>query len=291
MGSLARVGGLTFTKADYLARKKWALENIDERKEYAVGDVIHCNYCGRVKSLDMPERNFYINAHCDCLDAKAQQEKAHAERLERIKKYKEYNERSLPTEVRNATFYRIVDKDSSEEYLTVCERCEKFCRNFQAVKKSGRGIWLYGEFDTGKSYLAAAILKTLQSEGVPAIFTTLGRIMEELKASYNSANGNGLTEQGVMGLYSGVDCLIIDGFQGIKSSKRGAESWTADRFCEIIQRRCDNNLPTVITCRSSIKELASNSMLPWGIVDRLASKMVVMQLTDCQRKIQAELEF
>ena len=287
---LEKIDGFSFSLERYLASKKRWLERIDLRKEYVVMDKIYCKACGRVKSVDMPERNFFINANCDCQERREAQERAAEKRIEQAKMFKELNERTLPAEVRGASFYGIFDKYSSQDYITICSRCEKFCTNFQAVKQSGRGIWLYGEYDTGKTYLAAAMLKSLQSEGVTVNFTTVGRIMEDLKATFGA--GSTATEQSVMNLYCGVECLIIDGFTGIKSSKRGAESWQAERFCEIIRRRCDLNLPTVITCRRSIKELAADNLLPWEIVDRLTAKMVPFQLTEIQRKAkQEEIEF
>ena len=294
MGELRHVGAdmksEIFTPEKYEERKRHWLSTVDEENEYVVFDKIYCKHCRTEKSLDMPERYFYIKCACDCERKRAEQEARSRERIARARTYQEINARTLPAEVRGASFYRIVDSTSSENYITVCERCEKFCHNFQAVRQSGRGIWLYGGFDTGKTYLAAAILKTLQSEGVLCTFTTMERILEELKATYNNAAT--ATEQGVMASYAKTDCLILDDFTGIKSSKRGAENWAADRFCEIIKRRYEQHLPTVITSRRSIKELATDGLLPREIVDKLVNKMVPLQLIESQRRArQQEIEF
>ena len=294
MGELKHVGAdmksEIFTPEKYAERKKHWLSTIDEKNEYVVLDKIFCKHCNKEKSLDMPERNFYTKCPCPCESQKAKLELERRDRIERAKVYQEINARLLPAEVRDATFYGIVDSNSSEKYITVCERCEKFCRNFQAVKQSGRGIWLYGAFDTGKTYLAAAILKALQSEGVLCMFTTMERILEELKATYNSTAT--ATEQGVMASYTKADCLILDDFTGIKSSRKGVENWAADRLCEIIKRRDEQHLPTVITSRRSIKELATDGLLPREIVDKLVNKMVPLQLIESQRRArQQEIEF
>lgn len=294
MGELRHIGtdikSEIFTRERYEERKKHWLSTIDADNEYVLFDKIYCKHCRKEKSLDMPERNFYTKCPCPCESQKEKFERERQERMERAKAYQAINERTLPAEVRGASFYRIVDRTSSENYITICERCEKFCYNFQAVKQSGRGIWLYGGFDTGKTYLAAAILKTLQSEGVLCTFTTMERILEELKATYNNAAT--ATEQGVMANYAKVDCLILDDFTGIKSSRKGAENWAADRFCEIIKRRYEQHLPTVITSRRSIKELATDGLLPREIVDKLVNKMVPLQLIESQRRAtQQEIEF
>ena len=294
MGELRHVGAdmksEIFTPEKYEERKRHWLSTVDKKNEYVVFDKIYCKHCRTEKSLDMPERYFYIKCACDCERKRAEQEARSRERIARARTYQEINERTLPAEVRGASFYRIVDSTSSENYITVCERCEKFCHNFQAVRQSGRGIWLYGGFDTGKTYLAAAMLKFLQSEGVLCLFTTMERILEELKSTYNNAATE--TEQGVMASYAKTDCLILDDFTGIKSRTRGAENWAADKFCEIIKRRDEQHLPTVITSRRSIKELATDGLLPREIVDKLVNKMVPLQLIESQRRAsQQKIEF
>ena len=294
MGELKHIGegmkSTVFTPESYKERKQFWLSTIDENSEYVVVDKIYCKHCGAKKSLDMPERYFYTKCSCDCENRRKADEERSKARLARAREYAEINNKMLPAEVRGAAFHRIVDSRSSEHYITVCERCEKFCRNFQAVKESGRGIWLYGGFDTGKTYLAAAILKALQEEGVTCLFTTMEMVFEELKSTYNS-NGP-TTEKVIMARYSDVECLILDGFTGIKSSRKGADNWAADKFCEIMKRRFNQHRPTVVTCRETIKELVVGGLLPREIVDKLINKMVQLPLTELQRRAtQQAIEF
>lgn len=294
MGELRRVGedikSTVFTPERYAQRKEYWLSTIDEKNEYVVYDKIYCKHCRKEKSLDMPDHFFYTKCSCDCERQRLAVEEKRKERAERLRAYQVVNERTLPAEVKGASFSRCVDETSSKNYITVCERCERFCRKFQAVKQSGTGIWLYGGFDTGKTYLAVAILKALQAEGVLCTFTTMDRILEELKATYN--NSATATEQDVMSKYVGVECLILDDFTGIKTGKKGADNWAADRFCEVIKRRHDKLLPTVITCRDSIRDLATEGLLPREIVDKLVNKMVPLLLIEIQRRAtQQGIEF
>lgn len=295
MGALKHIGesikSKYHTPERYAEKKAHLLATVNPACEYVVIDKIFCKHCGKEKTLDMPERYFFVKCRCDCEARRDEALERHREKLEKVKLYKAINERTLPAEVQRASFYGIFNNKSSENYITVCDRCEKFCRNFQAVKESGRGIWLYGEFDTGKTYLAAAILKALQNDGVLCTFTTFERILEELKSTYGNNNGT-VTEQVVMSSYAKVDCLILDNFTGIKSSRKGADNWAADRFCEIIKRRHDQHLPTVITSRASIRDMATDGLLPREIVDKLVNKMVPMQLIESQRRArQQEIEF
>ena len=294
MGELKHIGtdvkSTYFTRQKYEERKAYWLSTIDKENEYTVLGRIYCRHCGKEKSLDMPERNFFTKCPCDCQAKKEKQEKARADRSIKVRQFQVLNDRMIPAEVRGASFFNLANSRSSENYINVCGRCEKFSNNFEAVKQSGRGIWLYGAFDTGKTYLATAMLKNLQNNGVLCLFTTMERILEELKSTYNS--GAMSTEQGVMSNYAKVDCLILDDFTGVKQNRKGVDNWAADKFCEIVKRRTDKNLPTVITSRYSIRDLATDGLLPREIVDKLVNKMVPLQLTESQRRAQQQsIEF
>lgn len=295
MGDLKRVGDCLsskyFNPKSYEARKKYWLSTVDPQTEYAVYGRIYCKHCRGEKSVDMPERFFYTKCSCPCQEQARKREQERRNRIERVKRNRELNARLIPTETVGASFYRIFDEKSSEGYINTCLRCSSFCKKFGIVQTSGRGVWLYGGFDTGKTYLAVAILNELQNDGVLCCFTTMERILEELKATYGNASVT--TEQAVISSYVDAECLILDDFSGIKaSSKRSSDGWASDKFCEIIKRRCDKHRPTIVTSRFSIRELTTEGLLPRGIVDKLVNKMVELKLVDKQRRAkQQEIEF
>lgn len=281
------------TREHYEAAKRAILTRFDPDTEYAAGDLIYCKHCGGLKVLDLPKKNVYLKCACPCIENRAKREKYAREQSERAAGYRELNENAVPADCANASFYEWNADgmaDLTEEYLTGIERCEKFCINFGQVKESGRGIWLYGDADTGKTYIASAMLKTLQNEGIAAIFTTLSRILEEIKATYNKNSTD--TEAAVIGRYTAADCLIIDNFTGIESGKRKADSFGVEKLTEIILRRYERKKPTVITARKSLKELYIGGRIPDSIVDKMQNRLVPILLTGNQRRaIQAQIEF
>lgn len=297
MGDLTAIGKdfgkMWGTREHYEEAKKRILSRVDERTEYKAGDLIYCKLCGKVKTLDLPKKNIYLKCACDCAERREARERLEAERRERAAYYREMNESTLPIECANASFFdwnKDGCADMTEEYLTGIERCEKFCKNFDIVRESGRGIWLYGEANTGKTYIAVAMLKTLQNNGVAAIFTTMFRILEEIKSTYNKNAQK--TEADVIGTYATADCLIIDNFTGIEYGKRKTDVFGSEKFTEIILRRYEQKKPTVITSRQSLKELFIGGRIPNEIIDKLQNKSVPILLTGNQRRaVQTKIEF
>lgn len=275
----------------YRQNKARLLAEINPAKEYAVMGKIYCANCKAEISLDMPERNLYVKCVCDCESKRQAQEAYKKSRLDAAKKYRWQNEQVIPVEDGKASFYGIFDgQRASEDYINACSRCEKFCKVFPSLRDSGRGIWLCGEADSGKTYLAVAMLNKLQAEGSLCIFTTAERIFEELKATYKSDSN--FSEREIMAKYSEVDCLFLDDFRGIKPAHAKADNWAESRFGEIVKRRYDKKRPTVITSRETIRDLSVKNMLSREIVEKLVNRQVVIRLTGTRRKAeQTEMEF
>ena len=264
------------TPESYHAKKKYWLSHVDQKKGYVVGDMIFCIHCREKISVDIPNRTYFMGS-CSCQERKQKAEEARRAKMERARKYHEHNVELIPIDCQGARFSRIIRKDErSDEYVASCVRCEKFCRNFEEVKKKGRGIWLYGPSEAGKTYLTVAMLFALQEEGVPAIFTSAERILEEIKATYRK---DGNSASNVFAKYTTVDCLFVDNFRGFKGGKKGADGWASDQFNEIIRRRYEQNRPTVITSRSSIRDLFVDGLITQDVVDKLLNKQVQIEIT------------
>lgn len=261
---------------EYEKRKAELLSRIDRETEFTQGGAIHCKRCGKVKSLDMPERGVFLNCRCECMAEVEEERRKREERAAMIGKYRRMSLYELGEEYRKMRFEKLRMEAATEEFLTAAERCEKFCHNFGDVRKTGRGIWLYGSEKSGKTLLAACIVNELERESVPCIFTTLEKILTDLKTSYKSEAA--MSEREIMQRLSRVDCLIIDDMEPMKGGRGAGESWATNRFAEIIKSRYDGKRPTVITSRLSLREMGIKGGLAQSVADRLVERQVVMQV-------------
>lgn len=261
---------------EYEKIKARILSGLNPKVEFAQSGTIHCKRCGKIKSLDMPERGMFVNCPCECMSELEAERKRREERGLLMEKYRRMSLNELGETYRKSGFEKLRMSGATEEFIAAAERCEKFCHNFSEVRKSGRGIWLYGNEKSGKTLLAACIVNELEREAVPCVFTTLDRILTGLKATYKNASAE--SEQELMQRLSQVDCLIIDDMEPIRASRGAGESWSAGRLAEIVKRRYDGKRPTVITSRYSLREIGTKGSLPMTVTDRLVERQVVMQV-------------
>ena len=278
---LERIRVASRTKEQYEASKKYWLSTVDERTERKAGERIICGSCGSLISVDMPEMNFYVKAYCGCREKKVQEDERQALARKRASEYRAENSMLIPVELHGADFIKCLTERYTSRYLETCQELERYCRNFYNALEDGRGVWLYGGCDTGKTYLAVCMLKILQEQGYTCLFTSQYRIAEEFRDTYNAKSE--ITDRELMTKYAYVDCLIIDDFTRIKAGRKKEDLWFMDKLNELIKRRTDKHKPFIITSRESLKKLYAEDGIPLSIAEKLKRTMYGVELTDNKR--------
>ena len=175
-----------------------------------------------------------------------------------------------------------------------------------AVKSLGfQSVFLTGPAGTGKTYLAAAILKetlrtyfrgetekryeACEKVGYPDVYfepspvpswrwTSVPELLLELRGSFR--DGSEDSEQKIIDEYSRTGHLILDDLGAEKSSE-----YTIQSLYLIIDRRYSDLMPTIITSNMSIGEIANT------VGDRIASRIAgmckVIELKGRDRRIGA----
>ena len=117
-----------------------------------------------------------------------------------------------------------------------------FKNNYPNVNK---GLYLYGNFGCGKSYLITAMLNELAKKQVRSTIVFFSEFLQELKSSFDSDFSDKLLN------VKKTPILLIDDI--------GAEAisaWSRDEIlCPILQYRMDEKLPTFFTSNLSIDDL------------------------------------
>ncbi|NMD70717.1 primosomal protein DnaI [Bacillus sp. DNRA2] len=149
----------------------------------------------------------------------------------------------FPKDMLHVTF-KDIDVNTSGR-LQAVEKAYLFVENYLAGKKP-KGLYLYGKFGVGKSYLLGAIANELAEQKIPSMIVYVPELFRELKNSIADATLNdkleGIKKQPV---------LMLDDI--------GAEtmsSWTRDEVLgPILQYRMLENLPTFFTSNFDFHEL------------------------------------
>jgi primosomal protein DnaI len=182
----------------------------------------------------------------------------------------------IPVEIRGATFESIDLNAQREEAISAAI---DFCLSFENGIPD-KGLYLYGPFGVGKSYIAGAITNQLAGIGIPSIMVHLPALVEEMKSAISE---NSVSEK-VEALKT-TPVLILDDI--------GAETltpWIRDDILSVVfQYRMTEKLPTIYTSNLNLDELeehfAHTSKGGWDI---LRAKRIMERIRPFVRAIPVE---
>ena len=168
-------------------------------------------------------------------------------------------------DIRNAKMKDIYTDDKNRVPLI------KWVTNFIKEYKKGnkvKGLYLSGNFGTGKSYIVSAMINELVKDGYTAAMIYYPEFLRILKSSFKTD----FDEEYDYARKS--DLLLLDDI--------GAEnitSWSRDEILgPILQYRMDNNLPTFFTSNLNLNELEIHLSESKNEVDKLKAKRIIERI-------------
>ena len=176
----------------------------------------------------------------------------------------------LPKEIKEASIDDIYSNDSNRYNAILW--INKFLGDYRKNKAS-KGLYLYGNFGCGKTYMISALFNELARDGVKSVIIFWPEFLRDLKSSFDS----GYNEK--FELVKKAPLLLIDDI--------GAEAttlWGRDEiFCPLVQYRMQEHLPTFFTSNLDLKSLEEHFSVTKGNVDHIKARRIIErinQLTD-----------
>ena len=167
--------------------------------------------------------------------------------------------------IRNARMSDIYTNDKNR--ITLIKWITKFIKDY----KKGiafKGLYLSGNFGSGKSYIISAMINELVKDGYTAALVYYPEFLRILKSSFKTD----FDEQ--FDYARKVDILLLDDI--------GAEnltSWSRDEILgPILQYRMDNKLTTFFTSNLSLEELEVHLSEGKESVDKLKAKRIIERI-------------
>ena len=172
-----------------------------------------------------------------------------------------------PLLLRNAKFKDIfVDDQNRVELL-------KYIKDFMKEYPSKKGIYLYGSFGSGKSYIINAVLNELSNKGHNCISVYYPTLLRKLKDSFDSKD---YTYQQVFTELENADVLLIDDIGAENNSE-----WSRDEILSsLLQSRMDNKRITFFTSNLNIEELTIHLSKTKNDVDKLKAKRIIERILE-----------
>lgn len=161
----------------------------------------------------------------------------------------------------------------------------KYAKNFIDSYKSSekiKGLYLYGSFGSGKSYIINALLNELGKDGVICISVYYPSLLKTLKEGFKTNYDERLKE------IMESDVLLLDDI--------GAENntaWGRDEILgTILQYRMDNGLSTFFTSNLNLEELEEHLKTTANSTDKIKARRIIeriKQLTEPMELISENL--
>ncbi|XJZ26436.1 primosomal protein DnaI [Bacillota bacterium Lsc_1132] len=140
----------------------------------------------------------------------------------------------VPKDILNASFDDF-EKDFGR--LDAVDKAASFLMNYEQGK-THKGLYLYGKFGVGKSYLLGAIANELVKKKIPSMIVYVPELLREIKGSIGDSSLNVKIEA-----LKKEPILMLDDI-----GAEAVSSWTRDEVLgPILQYRMLENLPTFFT--------------------------------------------
>lgn len=145
-------------------------------------------------------------------------------------------------------------KASTQRQREALRACSAYAQGFDWSGHGGAGLWLLGPCGTGKSHLAAGIVRALYEAGEEATFTTPRALIRRFRESWvkpKDADEDWVSESGLLDIYGRyINLLVLDDV--------GAWAGTDAELLQlgdVIDLRSTHRRPTVITSNLTSEQL------------------------------------
>lgn len=241
--------------------------------EYIKDNRIYCKNCKGLCIEISPDKTHIVHINCSCEADRIKKEEKEKKEQEKMKKYNSLIQNSLLGErFKNVSFDNI-DTNRPTSFINALERCKRFCENWDQIKEEGQGIYLYGDYGTGKTHLTACIGKELLSKNIPVVFTSFIEVSKQLRDIYSNAGHE--TESSLIYKLTNVDLLVIDDIGAEILKKNGQDNFMQEKIYDIVNRRYYNKKPIIFSSNYSIAELLEKRGMEQRTVDRIAEMSTV----------------
>ena len=168
----------------------------------------------------------------------------------------------IPKEIRDASLSSIYTNDVNR--VEILKKIKSYYTNYFTETRD-KGIYLYGSFGSGKTYIISALMNELAKKDVKSIIVHVPEMLRDLKESLDTDYRDKFS------LLKTVPILVLDDI--------GAEyltNWTRDEVLEpLLHHRMNENLPTFFTSNLTMEELEKHFVLQNTSIDKINARRII----------------
>lgn len=260
---------------DFFAEKA-ARANRARPQDYIKDGLLFCGDCHTPKQCVVQAlgENRVFACVCKCESEKIEAEKAAIRHQRKVDKAIELcNELGFPAvEIIDKTFDKADNRNPE-----LMAMAKNYAEHFDDFLLSGKGLLMYGDVGTGKSYAATCIVNYLVQRGYPAAITNFARIQSVAMSMFDG-------RQAYFDSFNKLALLVIDDLFAERDTSTMAETIHA-----VIDARSRARLPLIVTTNKTAQDFKKATDLnERRIISRLAELTHPVSVTGTDRRMEKQ---
>ncbi len=260
---------------DEISLPKEVLCKYTSTLEECAEEYHHCKHCKGLAACKNRITGYAYLPHVkeNGLDFEYQACRYECKRLKEAEPLKYMTCYDIPREIKEAKMKDIYTDD--ENRFNAITELNRFLKEYP----EGKGIYLYGSFGSGKTYLISALFRELANRKIKSAIVFWPSFLQDLK---NAMNGDKDEFKNKFNSIMKSPLLLIDDI--------GAENTTAwgrdEIFCPIIQYRMQEKLPTFFTSNLDLKTLEQHFSLTKDGVDMVKARRIIERIKQMTKQVE-----
>ncbi len=246
-------------------------ENIVEGDYLGEDNLYYCGKCGTRKqtTVELFGSLRVVPCICKCkADAIKAEDEARKQR-EFYENVQRYRRMGFP-ESEMAKWNFAADDGTNPQMVTAMQN---YVQHFDEFRQQGKGLLLFGNVGTGKTFLAACVANALIDKGVPCLVTNFARIANTVQGLF----------EGRQEYYDSLNkfpLLVLDDL----SAERKTE-YMQEIVFNVIDARYRANLPLIVTTNLTREELQQPADITYQrIYSRLFEMCTPIEIAGSDRR-------
>lgn len=203
--------------------------------------LLYCGKCGTAKQTEVEIFGEIKRPMCLCKCAKERKDAEEAEerRKEFERRIKELRRAGFPESAMEEWTFENDDGDNEK----VMNAMRRYVENFGELRQTGKGLLLYGEVGTGKTYAACEVANALIDKGHSVLVTNFARLTNLIQAKFEG-------RQEYIDSLSNFALIVIDDLGAERNSE-----FMKEMIFNIVDARYRAGLPMIVTTNLTIEEI------------------------------------